>query len=200
MNSQNQPPVYNGNSLEYLEQISSKKTNPGGFLNKKVIIIIAVVVFLLLLTILLSVFSKPSDTTAEQNLGYRLLGLSELITYSKENTINDSKLRKTLAETEIISLSEQYQISTYVTLPKIDSKKTPVPANESVSQTVDDLKTAVSSGNFNRSLSDALVLQIERIEESLQEIRSKSRSQLQTTKINESLIEYDAITERLVNY
>jgi hypothetical protein len=122
-----------------------------------------------------------------------------LITLSENTTVNDSGLRKALAETKVISMSEQYQISTYISLPKTDSK-TPVPADEAVTQTVDTLNKSVSRGNFNQSLSEALVAQIKKIEASLLEIRAQTTSQVTLAKIDEDLTQYEAVIERLTDY
>jgi hypothetical protein len=105
-----------------------------------------------------------------------------------------------LAETEVITLSEQYQISTYITLPKVDSK-TPVPSDESVAATVATLGKAVSSGNFNRNFSEALVAQIGKVSASLSEIRqSEATTQATILKIDADLGQFSVIAERLTDY
>lgn len=199
MDSQNQPPIYNGNSLEYLDQISPKKTAPTGFLNKKMIAIIGGIVFLFIIVIAITVGSKPAETPSGEILGYRINGLNELVAFSENNTVNNPNLSKVLAETKVIAISEQYQISTYITLPVIDNK-TVVPADESVTQTIDSLNTAVASGNFNRSLADSLISQIEKIQTSLLDIRIEAKSQATINKIDEDVAQYESIIERLTNY
>jgi hypothetical protein len=200
MDPQYQQPTYTGNSLEYLNQISPRKTSPSSFLNKKVLAVIGGVVLLLIILVVVLANQKPAATPSGQTLGYRITGLNELITFGQSNTINDSGLRKALAETQVIALSEQYQIATYITLPKVDSK-TPVPSDESVAATVATLGKAVSSGSFNRSYSEALVAQIRQIVAALQEIRqSESTTQATILKIDADLTQYQAIIERLTDY
>ncbi|MDR3125905.1 MAG: hypothetical protein LBU20_02440 [Candidatus Nomurabacteria bacterium] len=199
MDPQYQPPVYADNSLEYLNQIAPQKTSPMGFLNKKVLAIAAAVVLVVIIIVAILASSKPAATPSSQILGYRIIGLNELVTFGQNSTINDSGLRKALAETKIIALSEQYQISTYLTLPKTDSK-TPVPADESVASDLTALNKAVSSGNFNKHYADALISQIEKIKTSLGEIRSQSESQVTILKVDEDLAQYNALIERLADY
>jgi hypothetical protein len=198
MDPQYQQPVYNGNSLEYLNQISSNKTPSTGFVNKKVIIIVGAVLLLLIIAVVASMSSGPTSTPSGQILGYRLTGLNELITFGESGNISDSDLSKSLAETKIVSLSNQYQISTYVSLPKADNK-TPVPTDEAVTQTIDSLNKAVASGSFYKNYSNALIGQIEKIKESLLEIRSASENHDMISKIDEDLAQYEALIGRLAN-
>jgi hypothetical protein len=197
--NQYQPPAYTGNSLEYLNQISSKKTPSAGFLNKKVIAIFGAVVLVLIVVIVVVANSGKPTTPSGQILGYRITGLNELITFGETSTINDSGLRKALAETKVIALSENYQISTYITLPKTDSK-TPVPSDESVTQTVSSLTKAVASGSFNKDYAAALIAQIGKVKTALLEIQAQSTSQATVAKIDEDLAQYSAVADRLTDY
>jgi hypothetical protein len=199
MNPQYQSPQYSGNSLEYLNQISSPKSPRAGFLNKKVLIIVGALALVLTIVIAVLLNQKPTATPSGQVLGYRLIGLNELVTFGGTSSISDSGLSKALAETRVVTLSEQYQISTYISLPATDSK-TPVPSDESVAQTVSTLSKAVASGSFNRKYADALIDQIKRVEASLSEIRAESTAQNTIAKIDQDLAQYNALIERLTDY
>jgi hypothetical protein len=200
MDPKNSQPSYTENSLEYLNQISPQRPSPASFLNKKALAIVGGVVLILIIVIAVLASQKPAATPSGQTLGYRITGLNELVTFGQSNTINDAGLRKALAETSVIALSSQHQISAYITLPSTDSK-TPVPTAESVAQTVADLGKAISSGSFNKSYTAALIAQIEKIEASLLEIRqAESTTAVTAAKIDADLAQYRALVERLTDY
>jgi hypothetical protein len=168
------PPVYTGNSLEYLEQIAPKK--PGRFqgLDKKILLVIILAGLIVVSLVVMAAVSNSGGPPSGAVLGARLEALGTLIAYDEADRVGDPNLKKTLSETRIVALSHKYQLSQLVTLSSTDKNKSAeIAAQESVDSVLSSLDAVATTSRLGQQYSAALVAQIYKINEALQDVRSK---------------------------
>ncbi|MDR1196757.1 MAG: hypothetical protein LBL08_00570 [Candidatus Nomurabacteria bacterium] len=192
------PPVYTGNSLEYLEQIAPKKPNKFQGLDKKVVIIIALALLIVISLIAMAALNSSSGPPSGAVLGARLDSLSSLIAYDDADRVNDASLKKAVAETQIVALSHKYQLSQIVTLTAgNDSQSAQITAGESVDSVISTLDAAATTSSLGRQYSAALVSQVYKIVEALQEVRGKLTSVDSQTQVDSAIVDFSELAVRL---
>jgi hypothetical protein len=189
-----QPPVYAGDSLEYLDQIAPKKPSRFQVIDKRVFIIGGLVLLTIIVAIVAAALSSSAPTPSGEVLGSRYSTLSELIKYGEGDKVNDSGLKKALAEAQVVTASSQYQLSQIVSLT--GTSKT-ASNSDSLSTLTASLDRALSTGNFNKQYSVALVGQISQVILSLQEVRAKLTSSASITTVDQSIVNLTEISARL---
>jgi hypothetical protein len=190
-------PVYTGDSLEYLEQIAPKKRRHLMVLDRRVIVIIVLIAAAVAVFIAYLAVTSAAKAPSSGVLSARLTGLDELIVYGKGDKINDSNIKKTLAEAQAIITSDKLQLAKVATL---ESPNSEVLANESVKEDLATLDKAQSTGNLSTKYTQSLLAQIEKVRLSLAEVREKSGDQSVIDSIDKLDSDLSEIAKRLPVY
>jgi hypothetical protein len=152
-----QSPTPNPSSAsDYLNQIAPQKSNSNKFFSGKILIIGGILAFALLATIIAAAVVNNVQQGSRETavtVGTELTNLQTLVAYGKSNNVGPSKVVKAVAETNLIVLSRQRDLSEVFTLADPDNKP-PAPAF------VADLDSAKANSNLESVYADTLKEQL----------------------------------------
>jgi|GEM_PF-3456710 len=192
--NQNQPPDAT-NGMEYLEHISRQAKPPSrlSFINRKVLIIIVAFFVVLIALIIANVALSNRGTTNSEALSIKLGGLSSLIEYGTRNQIGDSAVKKTTAETSLVTSSIKVSLGRVMTLPT--ASKAAIAA-DGVDDIIAELDAAKSTGNQGQIYTAAVRSKINEVIEILDTLLYQAGSTSRPV-IENAIIDFTEISRRL---
>lgn len=203
----NVQPVYHDlstaeGSLDYLNSIApstaAQKSRALPVPNKLFVGVgIGVIVLVIVVAIIGAIGgNRPSLGTRAQELGKAIANLQSIIEYGESNSqYISSDLDGVIAETHLVTLSHQTELSNLITLAvNEDGEATEAEADET---TTDDLNKALSQGQLNNIYQTALQERLTNIAEATEAAYNATNNDEIKNALNETYIDVENLLSRL---